>query len=115
MKGSRRYCFSCDLKDNADLISQYKFYHAAENHWTEIAESIKESGILEMEIYLTGNRMFMIMEVDDSFSFEKKARMDTANPKVQEWEKLMSSFQQKLPWATEDEKWTQTEMIFKLS
>lgn len=115
MSPSHRYCFSCDLKDDPELIAQYKFYHAAENHWPEIAESIKESGILDMQIYLSGNRMFMIMEVDESFSFEKKARMDASNPRVQEWEKLMSSFQQKLPWAAEDEKWTQTELIFKLS
>ena len=114
MSHSHRYCFSCDLKDDPDLIKQYKFYHAAENHWPEIARSIKNSGVLDMEIYLIGNRMFMIMEVDETFSFERKASMDASNPKVQEWEDLMSFFQEKLPWAAEGEKWTQTELIFKL-
>lgn len=109
-----RYCFSCDLKDDPALMEQYKAYHAPENHWPDIAQSIKEAGIADMEIYLVGNRMFMIMEVDETFSFDKKAEMDAANPRVQEWENLMSTFQQALPWAQEGEKWMPTDLIFKL-
>lgn len=96
------------------MMAKYKAYHQRENHWPEIAQSIKDSGILDMEIYLVGNRMFMLMEVDETFSFDKKRKMDQENARVQEWENLMSVFQQHLPWARNGEKWMQTEMIFKL-
>ncbi|MEL7530175.1 MAG: L-rhamnose mutarotase [Bacteroidota bacterium] len=110
----RRYCFACDLKDNPELIKRYKEYHAPCNAWPEITASIKEAGINDMQIYLTGNRMFMIMEVAESFRFARKRAMDKANPKVAEWEQLMSQFQQHLPWAGEDEKWIMLDQIFQL-
>ena len=111
---TKRYCFSCDLKDDPKLIAQYKDYHAPGNAWPEITKSIKDAGIVDMQIYLTGNRMFMIMEVDETFDPKVKAQMDAENPKVQEWEQLMWNFQQNLPWAAEDEKWIALEQIFKL-
>ncbi len=109
-----RYCLACDLKDDPALIERYKEYHAPGNAWPEITASIKEAGILDMQIYLTGNRMFMIMEVDETFSFKVKQSMDQANPKVAEWEQLMSQFQQHLPWAGKDEKWILLDQIFQL-
>jgi len=109
---SRRFCLTLDLKDDPQLIAEYKKYH--ENIWPEITESIRESGIEDMEIYLLGTRMFMVMEVNDAFSFEKKAKADRANPKVQEWEQLMWKFQQALPQARPGEKWLRMERIFKL-
>ncbi len=114
MSSSKRLCFSCDLKDNPDLIAEYKDYHAKGNAWPEITKSIKDAGIIDMQIYLTGNRMFMIMEVDETFDPIKKANMDATNPKVQEWEKLMWKFQQELPWAEKGEKWIALEQIFQL-
>ncbi len=112
---SRRFCLACDLKDDPALIEQYKEYHAPENAWPEITQSIKDAGILDMQIFLTGNRMFMIMEVDDSFDPVRKAEMDANNPKVEEWEQLMWGFQQALPWAPEGVKWLEMEKIFHLS
>ena len=109
---SSRFCFTLDLKDDPKLIAQYKRYH--EKVWPEIVESIKGSGIEDMEIYLLGTRMFMIMEVSDTFSFDKKAKADVQNPKVQEWEELMWRFQQALPQAKKGEKWLRMERIFKL-
>ncbi|KAL7571030.1 hypothetical protein ACA910_003749 [Epithemia clementina (nom. ined.)] len=110
-----RYCLACDLKDEPNLIAKYKEYHAASNAWPEITQSIKDSGITYMQIYLTGNRLFMIMETDDAvFDFERKAAMDTANPKVQEWETLMDTFQQRLPWSEEGAKWVLMDKIFQL-
>ncbi|WP_299664975.1 L-rhamnose mutarotase [uncultured Polaribacter sp.] len=111
---TKRYCFSCDLKDDAKLIAAYKEYHKAGNAWPEITKSIKDAGIVDMEIYLTGNRMFMIMEVDEMFSLHKKAEMDAENPKVTEWENLMWKYQQELPWARDGEKWIALERIFQL-
>ena len=83
----RRFCLTLDLKDDPQLIAEYKRHH--EHVWPEIIQSIKGSGILDMEIYLLGTRMFMIMEVSEDFSFEAKTEADRRNPKVQEWENLM--------------------------
>lgn len=108
----KRYCFALDLVDDEKLIQDYEDYH--KNVWPEILESITTSGIQHMEIYRTGNRLFMIMETDDSFSFEKKNEADAQNPKVQEWEKLMWTYQQALPMAIPGEKWIKMDKIFEL-
>lgn len=107
-----RYCFTLDLKDDQKLISTYKSYHRSV--WPEVKDSLKEVGVLNLEIYLVANRLFMIMEVDDDFSFEAKNKADKANPKVQEWEKLMWNFQQALPWSKTGEKWVMMDQIFEL-
>jgi L-rhamnose mutarotase len=108
----RRFCLTLDLKDDPKLIAEYKRHH--EHVWPEIIESIKDSGIDDMEIYLLGTRMFMIMEVNENFSFDAKTQADKANPKVEEWEELMWTFQQPLPRAKAGEKWLLMERIFKL-
>jgi L-rhamnose mutarotase len=107
-----RYCLALDLRDDEDLIKEYEQHH--QNVWPEIKKSILDADILNMEIYRVGNRLFMIMETGDNFSFEKKAAMDNANQKVKEWEELMWKFQQPLPWAKEGEKWILMEKIFQL-
>jgi len=108
----RRYCLTLDLKDEPQLIAEYKHYH--EKIWPEITLSIKDAGIEDMEIYLLGTRMFMVMEVNEQFSFEAKALADRKNPRVREWEELMWKFQVALPGATPGEKWLLMEKIFKL-
>lgn len=101
-----------DLKDDENLIRQYEEYH--QEVWPEVLESIKSSGIRNMEIYRTGNRLFMIMEAEDHFSFEMKAQADKADPKVQEWETLMWNYQQALPNSRPGEKWVIMDKIFSL-
>ena len=108
----KRYCLALDLKDDSELIKEYKKYH--EEVWPEIIQSIKSSGIENLEIYLVGNRLFMIMEVGNSFSFENKNKEDLANRKVQEWEELMWKYQQALPVSKPGEKWMLMEKIFQL-
>jgi len=108
----KRYCLALDLVDDVNLIEEYKQYH--QSVWPEIKESISSSGIENMEIYLTGNRLFMIMEVNENFSVATKGEADLANPKVQEWENLMWKFQQALPGAQPGEKWMLMDRIFKL-
>ena len=109
---SKRYCLTLDLKESPELIEDYKRHH--QQVWPEITQSIRDAGIDDMEIYLLGTRLFMIMEVKAGFSFEEKARTDRSNPKVQEWEKLMWKFQQPLPQARSGEKWLLMERIFRL-
>jgi L-rhamnose mutarotase len=110
----KRYCLAVDLVDDPSLIAEYEHWHKAGNTWPEIRNSIIDSGITNMEIYRTGNRLFMIMETTDDFTFERKAAMDAANTKVQDWEQLMWKFQQPLPWAKEGEKWVLMDKIFQL-
>ncbi len=110
----KRYCLALDLVNDPELIKEYEHLHKTENGRPEIKKSILDGGIINMEIYRMGNRLFMIMETDDTFSFERKGAMDAANPKVQEWEQLMWSFQQPLPWAKEGEKWILMDKIFQL-
>jgi L-rhamnose mutarotase len=109
---TRRYCLTLDLQDDPNLIAEYKRYH--EKIWPEITQSIKDSGIHDLEIYIRGTRLCMFVEVDENFSFEKKPAADRKNPKVQEWENLMWRFQRALPEAQPGDKWLLMERIFKL-
>ena len=106
----KRYCLALDLKDDPSLIAEYEANH--QRVWPEILESIKDAGIEKMEIYRINNRLFMIMEVNDDFSFEQKAAMDISNKKVQEWEELMWKYQQALPGSKPGEKWRLMDRIF---
>ena len=108
----KKYCLALDLKDDPQLIATYEAYHR--EVWPEIIQSIAESGILHMEIYRTGNRLFMIMETTDDFSFEAKGNADKQNVKVQEWEILMWKYQQALPNSAPGEKWKLMEKIFSM-
>lgn len=109
---SRRFCFALDLKDDPDLIAAYDRHHR--NVWPEILRSIRDSGIEDMEIYRSGNRLFMVMQTADDFSFEAKAAADLADPRVREWETLMWTYQQALPTAAPGEKWVRMDRIFAL-
>jgi L-rhamnose mutarotase len=109
---NRRFCLALDLKDDPNLIAEYKRYHR--KIWPEITASLHAAGIVDMEIYLRGTRMFMVMEVNEQFSFAAKAKADRENPKVQEWEELMWKFQSSLPGTPPGEKWLLMERIFKL-
>lgn len=108
----KRYCFTLDLKDDPAVIAEYEAIHR--NIWPEIRESIVKSGITVMDIYRVGNRLFMIMEVDCTFSFDRKDAMDAASPIVQKWEAFMWTFQQPIPFAKPGEKWVLMDQIFTL-
>lgn len=110
----KRYCLAVDLVDDPALIAEYEQWHAPGTTWPEITDSIRDAGITGMEIYRLGNRLFMIMETSDSFSFEAKGAADAANQKMQEWEQLMWKYQQPLPNASPGEKWVLMDRIFHL-
>ncbi|QJD79242.1 L-rhamnose mutarotase [Spirosoma rhododendri] len=107
-----RYCLALDLKDDPALIAEYERQHVQIR--PEIDASIRTSGINDMQIFRVGNRLFMIIETDENFSFDTKAAMDAANPAVQEWETFVSTFQQPLPFARPGEKWVLMKQIFAL-
>lgn len=109
---TRRFCLTLDLQDDPKLIAEYKRHH--KHVWPEIINSIRECGVDDIEIYLLGTRMFMIMDVEEGFSLAAKAQADRENAKVQQWEQLMSTFQRPLPQAQAGEKWLPMERIFKL-
>ncbi|MHC8950080.1 L-rhamnose mutarotase [Sphingobacterium hungaricum] len=108
----KRYSLALDLVNDPVLIAEYEDYHQA--IWPEIKQSILDAGVVNMEIYRFENRLFMIMEVNDEFSFEKKGQLDAENEKVQEWEQLMWKYQSAIPGAKEGEKWVIMDKIFQL-
>lgn len=110
----KRYCQTMELKDDAELIRRYREAHDKEHFWDEITAGIKAVGILEMEIYLLGNRLFMIVETPLDFNWdEAMARLATL-PRQQEWEEHVAQFQQCAANATSDEKWKMMERVFYL-
>jgi L-rhamnose mutarotase len=111
----RRLCFALDLKDDPKLIARYKEWHKPGGPPVAVIQSIRNAGITGLQIYLCGNRLFMIMEVGAEFSLAAKAASDSANPDVQQWETLMWTFQQALPWAAPGEKWIASELIYDLT
>ncbi len=110
----KRYCQTLELKDDPGLIQEYIKRHSEIYHWPEIRDGIRSIGILEMEIYQLGTKLFMIVETPLDFewdsAFEKLAKL----PRQAEWEEYMSVFQQADPGATSSEKWQQMDRIFYL-
>lgn len=108
----KRYCFALDLINDKTSIKQYIAYH--KKVWPEILDSLRDSGIIDAEIYYVADRLFLLLDTKESFSLEHKGKMDAQNPVVQKWEELMSSYQKTLPVAKPGEKWIVMERIFKL-
>jgi L-rhamnose mutarotase len=106
----KQYCLALDLKDDPEMIAEYEQHH--KNISAEILASIRDSGVERTELFRAGNRMFMIMQVRDGFSFDEKEKMDRSNPAVQKWENLMWKYQQALPFARPGEKWVLMKKIF---
>ncbi|GGE16204.1 MULTISPECIES: L-rhamnose mutarotase [Sphingobacterium] len=109
---NKRYALALDLVDDPTMIAEYEDHHRRVSN--EIKKSITDAGITVMDIYRFGNRLFMIMEVDETFSFERKDQMDAENPAVQVWEQLMWKYQQSIPGSKPGEKWVMMEQIFEL-
>jgi L-rhamnose mutarotase len=109
----KRYCFALDLIDDPKRIQDYEEYH--KKVWPEIESQILKTGVTSLEIYRVANRLFMILDAPPHFSLESKAKLDAENPKVQEWETLMWTYQQPLPFAKPNEKWVLMTKIYSLS
>lgn len=110
----KRYCQTLDLKENPQLIAEYRKRHAEGEVWPETLEAIRAVGILEMEIYILGNRLFMIVETPLDFDWDSAmARMATL-PRQEEWEAYMSIFQDAGEGASSAEKWQLMDRMFHL-
>jgi L-rhamnose mutarotase len=110
----KRYCKTIELKNDPQLMEEYKKVHAPKNLWPEINQGMKEVGILDMEIYIIGSRLFMIMDTVPNFDHEKAMAELAKKPRQQEWEAYVSKFQKTTETATADEKWQLIERIYKL-
>ncbi len=111
---SKRYCKTLSLKDDAQLIEDYKKVHAPGAAWPEITQGMKDVGIVDMEIYILGTRLFMIMDTVADFDHDKAMAELATKPRQSEWEAYVSRFQQSSAEATADEKWQLMERIYKL-
>ncbi len=112
MPSHARYCFALDLIDDSARIAEYELHHA--DIWPEVRDSFRRAGIENVELYRTGNRLFMLLDTNEHFSFDKKKKIDE-DAVVQKWEALMSTYQQPLPWAKPGEKWVLMKTLFKLN
>lgn len=111
---NKRYCKSLSLKDDPQLIEDYKKVHAPGAAWPEVTAGMREVGIVDMEIYLDGHRLFMIMETISDFDHDAAMAQLATKPRQSEWEAYVSKFQQSSADATADEKWHLLERIYKL-
>ncbi len=111
---TKRYCLTLDLKDDSTLVREYRYWHMSEHIWPEIPKGIRAVGIVDMQIYLLGTRLFMIMETVPAFDFQKDMAKLSELPRQKEWEAFVAKFQQSLPGAASGEKWKLMDRIFKL-
>ncbi len=110
----KRYCRMLDLKDDAELIRKYRYYHSEEGIWKEVIEGIRSAGILEMEIYIAGNRLFMIVETPQDFNWDEAMERLSNMPEQKKWEQFVSAFQNAGDKSDTPEKWVMMDRMFHL-
>ena len=110
----KRYCKTLSLEDDPQLISEYKQVHQPGHTWPEITRGMIEVGILDMEIYIQGNRLFMIMDTIPEFDHDRDMAALATKPRQSEWEAFVSRFQRTPAEASAEEKWQLMERIYKL-
>lgn len=114
-KKFKRYCKSLNLNNDPDLIAEYKKVHSMGNVWKEIELGMKEVGIIDMEIYLSGTTLFMIMDTEVDFDHENAMTKLSTLPRQAEWEAFVSKFQKSSPDSPAKEKWHLLERIYELA
>lgn len=111
---TKRYVQYLEISNDPELIAQYRKWHSEEYSWKEIRDGIREVGILEMEIYLIGNRLTMIVDTPADFDWHEAMNRLATLPRQAEWEAFVSKFQGCAADARSDEKWQPMERIFHL-
>ena len=114
LQNFKRYCKTLELQNNLELIDEYKKVHAKGAAWPEISKGMREVGILDMEIYIYKNRLYMIMDTLPDFNHDKAMAELALKPRQKEWEAFVSHFQKTSANATADEKWQVIDRIYKL-
>lgn len=110
----KRYCKALTLENDPQLIEEYKKVHAPGAAWPEITQGMREVGIVDMEIYLLGTQLFMIMDTTSDFDHDSAMKELAGKPRQEEWEAYVSRFQKTSADASADEKWQLMERIFKM-
>ena len=110
----KRYCQTLNLKDNQELVAEYRRRHAQGEVWPETLAAIREVGILEMEIYILDTKSFMIVETPLDFDWDSAMAKMATLPRQEEWEAYMSVFQQAEASASSADKWQLMERMFYL-
>ena len=114
MTKNKRFCKVLTLKDDKQLIEDYKKVHAPGTVWPEITQGMKDVGIIDMEIYINGSQLFMIMDTVPDFDHDNAMAELAKKPRQSEWEAYVSQFQQTTAEASADEKWRIIERIYKM-
>ncbi len=110
----KRYCKALKLEDDAHLIEEYKKVHAPGAAWPEITQGMRDVGIIDMEIYIIGTQLFMIMDTVADFDHDAAMKVLATKPRQSEWEAYVSRFQHTSADASADEKWQLMERIYKM-
>ena len=111
---TKRYVQIMDLRDDNELIRRYREAHDPEHFWREIGEGIRQVGILEMEIYINGNHLVMIVDAPADFDWDSAMARLATLPRQAEWERHVAEFQNCSAEATSDEKWQMAERMFRI-
>lgn len=114
MKKFKRYCKTLQLENDAKLIAEYKKLHAIGNAWPEVTQGMKEVGIIDMEIYLDGTTLFMIMDTVEDFNHDDAMTKLAVMPRQSEWEATVAKYQKTLESSAAKEKWKLIERIYKM-
>ena len=110
----KRYVQFLEISEDPELVAQYRKWHSEEYSWKEVRDGIREVGILEMEIYILGNKLVMIVDTPADFQWEKAMARLATLPRQAEWEAFLSNFQGCAAEARSDEKWQPMERMFRL-
>ena len=110
----KRYVQMLDINEDPELIAQYKKWHSEEYSWPEIRQGIREVGILEMELYIRGNHLVMIVDAPADFDWQTAMDRLATLPRQAEWESFVAKFQGCSAEARSDEKWHPMERMFRL-
>ena len=110
----KRYVQFLEISDDPELMEQYRKWHSEEHHWKEIRDGIRAVGILEMEVYIVGDRLVMIVDAPADFDWDTAMARLATMPRQAEWEETVGKYQRSRPGATSNEKWTMMERIFHL-
>lgn len=111
---TKRYVQTLELRDDPEMIKEYLKWHSEEHHWKEIRDGIKEVGILEMEIYILGTKLVMIVDTPEDFNWQEAMDKLATLPRQAEWEAFVSQLQGCREDARSDEKWNMMERMFYL-